>query len=89
MFLKYASQRPLSLFHSINERVPRLANWIETRFSVKATSAKADVLEAFFLCLRDKQPLVLKVHPVNNQIQVCKLFLPSTYQDISIITNRP
>lgn len=55
---------------SINERVARLANWIETRFSVKATSAKADVLEAFFLCLRDRQPLVLKVHPVNNQVQV-------------------
>ncbi|MEW5314625.1 MAG: hypothetical protein WDW38_006104 [Sanguina aurantia] len=59
-----------SVTFSINERVARLANWIETRFSVKATSAKADVLEAFFLCLRDRQPLVLKVHPVNNQVQV-------------------
>ena len=53
----------------ISERIPRLANWIETRFNVRAL-AHADTLEAHFLCLRDRMPLSIHVQPSNNTVQV-------------------
>jgi len=59
-----------SVTFMINERVPRLANWIETRFNVKSTTTRADILEAYFVCLRDKLPLSMRVQPMNQAVQV-------------------
>lgn len=54
----------------MNERIPRLANWIETRFNVKAPTSRTDSLETSFLCLRDKLPLSIKINAAQNSVQV-------------------
>lgn len=40
------------------------------RFSAKASIARADCLEAYFTCLRDKQPVVIKATSVDGGIKV-------------------
>ena len=62
-----------SVTFSVNERVPRLINWIETRFNTKVAPnpSKPDSLETTFLCLRDNLPLSLRIQPAsNNAVQV-------------------
>ncbi len=56
---------------SVSERVPRLAAWLESRFNLKSGPAsRTDSLEAAFLCLRDKTPLVIKAAPAGGSVQV-------------------
>ncbi|KAG2486168.1 hypothetical protein HYH03_015132 [Edaphochlamys debaryana] len=56
---------------SVSERIPRLCAWLESRFNLKAPPAgRADTLEAYFLCLRDKAPLLVRATPVEGRVQV-------------------
>lgn len=59
-----------SVVFNVSERIPRIANWVETRFNMKAVVARADLLEVYFLCLRDQTSLSLKVVPTGGQAQV-------------------
>lgn len=65
-----APESSSSVTFTLNERIPRLANWIETRFNVKMPTTKTDSLETTFFCLRDRLPLSIKIHTVNNSVQV-------------------
>ncbi|GLC47294.1 Bardet-Biedl syndrome 2 protein [Pleodorina starrii] len=60
-----------SVTFSVSERIPRLCAWVESRFTLKATSAgRNDTLEAYFLCLRDRTPLGIKAVPVGGSVQI-------------------
>ncbi|KAG1676464.1 hypothetical protein FOA52_002284 [Chlamydomonas sp. UWO 241] len=63
-----------SVSFAVPERIPRLANWVENRFSVitglTGAASKGESLEVAFLCLRDKRPVHLTMVPKNNEVQV-------------------
>lgn len=57
---------------SVAERIQRLAGWMEVRFSSKPYMQRPDALEAHFMCLRDKQLLVIKAVNAGSGVQVSK-----------------
>lgn len=69
---KGAFREPVSsVSFSVSERIPRLCNWVETRFNLKAAAVgRNDTLEAHFLSLRDRTPLTIKAAPVGQGVQV-------------------
>nr|BCL66158.1 Bardet-Biedl syndrome 2 protein [Volvox reticuliferus] len=60
-----------SVTFSVSERIPRMCAWVESRFTLKSTSAgRNDTLEAYFLCLRDRMPLGIKAVPAGGGVQI-------------------
>jgi len=50
--------------------MPRFTSWIESRFQISCPKPGPQGVKASFLCLRSREPLVIKAAEVGGTIQV-------------------